>query len=125
LHAGRSGYRYGRTALNLGLLAVVKSRLSKEVVGTITLGRKQVQPFTNKQISLFSDFAAQATIAFKSTRRERQYRELQSELARANRVPRLISSSLRWALVTPNLMICSAAIYCTQVVQNIVVVGLR
>jgi C4-dicarboxylate-specific signal transduction histidine kinase len=57
-----------------------------EIVGIITLGRKKVQPFTDKQISLFRDFAAQATIALESTRRERQYREMQSELAHANRV---------------------------------------
>jgi signal transduction histidine kinase len=57
-----------------------------EIVGIITLCRKQVQPFTDKQISLFGDFAAQATIALESTRRERQYREMQSELAHANRV---------------------------------------
>jgi C4-dicarboxylate-specific signal transduction histidine kinase len=57
-----------------------------EIVGYITLGRKQVQPFTDKQISLFRDFAAQATIALESTRSERQYREMQSELAHANRV---------------------------------------
>jgi C4-dicarboxylate-specific signal transduction histidine kinase len=57
-----------------------------EIVGIITLGRKQVQPFTDKQISLFRDFAAQATIVLESTRRERQYREMQSELAHANRV---------------------------------------
>jgi hypothetical protein len=36
-----------------------------EIVGIITLGRKQVQPFTDKHISLFRDFAAQATIAFR------------------------------------------------------------
>jgi C4-dicarboxylate-specific signal transduction histidine kinase len=57
-----------------------------EIVGIITLSRKQVQPFTDKQISLFNDFAAEATIALESTRRERQYREMQSELAHANRV---------------------------------------
>jgi signal transduction histidine kinase len=57
-----------------------------EVAGIIALGRKQVQPFTEKQICLFTDFAAQATIALESTRRERQYREMQSELAHANRV---------------------------------------
>src|SRR6266404_5589369 len=57
-----------------------------EIVGTITLGRKQVQPFSDKQISLFGDFAAQATIALESTRRERQYREAQMALAHANRV---------------------------------------
>ena len=52
----------------------------------IALGRKQVQPFTDKQISLFRDFAAQATIALESTRRERRYREMQMELARVNPV---------------------------------------
>jgi signal transduction histidine kinase len=57
-----------------------------EIVGIVTLGRKEVRPFTDKQISLFRDFAAQATIALEITRRERQYREMQSELARANRV---------------------------------------
>src|SRR6266566_3360225 len=45
-----------------------------------------MQPFTDRQISLFRDFAAQATIVLESTRRERQYREMQSELAHANRV---------------------------------------
>ncbi|MEA2959157.1 MAG: hypothetical protein QOJ58_4851 [Alphaproteobacteria bacterium] len=57
-----------------------------EIVGTITLGRKLVQPFTDEQISLFRGFAAQASIALESTRRERQYREAQMALAHANRV---------------------------------------
>ena len=57
-----------------------------EIVGIISLARKQVQPFTDKQISLFRDFAAQATIALESTRLERQYREAQMALAHANRV---------------------------------------
>ena len=51
-----------------------------EIVGIISLRRKQVQPFTDKQICLFTDFAAQATICLDSTSRERQYREMQSEL---------------------------------------------
>jgi C4-dicarboxylate-specific signal transduction histidine kinase len=57
-----------------------------EIVGVIALGRKQLQPFTDKHISLCRDLAAQATIALESTRRERQYREMQSELTHANRV---------------------------------------
>src|ERR1700688_1142741 len=69
-----------RTGLVLPLLK------DNEIVGTISLGRKQVQPFTDKQISLFTDFATQATIALESTRRERCYREMQMELARVNRV---------------------------------------
>ena len=79
---------YWITVVNAGLLTglVVPLLKDNEIVGIITLGRKQVQPFTDKQISLFRDFAAQATIALESTRRERRYREMQSELARVNRV---------------------------------------
>jgi C4-dicarboxylate-specific signal transduction histidine kinase len=69
-----------RTSLVVPLLK------DNEIVALITLARKQVQPFTDKQMSLFSDFAAQATIAMESTRRERQYREMQMELAHANRI---------------------------------------
>jgi signal transduction histidine kinase len=57
-----------------------------KLIGTLGINRKQVQPFTDRQIDLVTDFAAQATIALESTRRERQYREMQSELAHANRV---------------------------------------
>ena len=50
----------------------------------INLGRTRMQPFTDKQIELIAGFAAQA--ALEITRRERQYREVQNELAHANRV---------------------------------------
>jgi signal transduction histidine kinase len=75
-------------AVNAGIRTslVVPLLRDNEIVGILTLGRKQVQPFADRQISLFKDFAAQAIIALESTRRERQYRELQSELAHANRV---------------------------------------
>jgi signal transduction histidine kinase len=76
------------TTVNAGLRTglIVPLLKDNEIVGTITLGRKQLQPFTDREISLFTDFAAQATIALESIRRERQYREMQSELAHANRV---------------------------------------
>jgi DNA-binding winged helix-turn-helix (wHTH) protein len=79
---------YWIMALNAGFRTGLFVPLLKdnEIVGTICLGRTRVQPFTDKQISLFRDFAAQATIALESTRRERQYREIQMALAYANRV---------------------------------------
>jgi C4-dicarboxylate-specific signal transduction histidine kinase len=57
-----------------------------ELIGAITILRTEVQPFTQRQIDLIADFAAQATIALESTRRERQYREVNMDLAHATRV---------------------------------------
>jgi signal transduction histidine kinase len=85
---GDHGDDYWITLVNAGFRSTLVVPLLKDddIVGIITLGRKQVQPFTDKQISLFRDFAAQATIALESTRLERQYREAQMALAHANRV---------------------------------------
>lgn len=58
----------------------------EELFGALALGRTHVRPFTDKQIELVTDFAAQAAIALEITRRVRQYREVQVELAHANRV---------------------------------------
>jgi signal transduction histidine kinase len=69
-----------RTSLSVPLLD------NNEIVGIIGLARTRVQPFSDQQISLFSDFAAQASIALESTHRARQYREAQMALAHANRV---------------------------------------
>src|SRR5260221_4903670 len=76
------------TVVNAGYRTslVVPLLKDNEIVGIITLSRKQVQPFTAKQISLFTDFLAQANIALASNRRDRQYREAQMALAHANRV---------------------------------------
>jgi C4-dicarboxylate-specific signal transduction histidine kinase len=57
-----------------------------ELVGAIIIVRTRVQPFTDTQIDLTTDFAAQAAIALESTRRERRHRETQVALAHANRV---------------------------------------
>jgi C4-dicarboxylate-specific signal transduction histidine kinase len=57
-----------------------------ELIGTIGVFRSLVQPFSDKEIELITDFAAQATIALEITRRERQYRDAQIALAHANRV---------------------------------------
>ena len=79
---------YWFTVVNSGFRTLLLVPLLKdnEIVGIISLGRTRVQPFTDQQISLCKDFAAQATIALESTRRERQYREAQMALAHANRV---------------------------------------
>jgi len=75
----------------------------EELIGAITLLRTEVQPFTQRQIDLIADFAAQATIALENTRRERQYREVNMELAHATRVLALgqLSASIAHELKQP------------------------
>jgi C4-dicarboxylate-specific signal transduction histidine kinase len=69
-----------RTQLSVPLLK------DDRVIGFIGLARRLLQPFSDREIGLVTDFARQATIALDITRRERELREVQGELARANRV---------------------------------------
>jgi C4-dicarboxylate-specific signal transduction histidine kinase len=57
-----------------------------ELIGVLIIGRARIEHFTEKEIELVTDFAAEAAIALEITRRERQLRDLQMELAHANRV---------------------------------------
>jgi GAF domain-containing protein len=105
-------------ALKQGVRAslIVPLLKDNEIVGVITLARKQLQPFTDSQISLFQDFAAPATIALESTRLERQYREMQSELAHANRVATMgqLTASIAHEVNQPLGAIVTSAAACER-----------
>jgi signal transduction histidine kinase len=80
---------YLRTTVDVGgfrTVLFVPMVKDEKVVGVLIVGRTCVQPFTDKQIELVTDFAAQAAIALQVTRSEREYRQVQNELAHANRV---------------------------------------